>query len=152
MLHIPSGHMINMSGNFKVSRNFQIIACVLLIASMAALGSAFGVYGMLGSLLIVALLLAVLEIGFVHTKFFTEKIAEIINMMIPYILVGTVISYCEMTLTKGGDTIISFLLFGAIYMIINSLVAIIIGYIFNRRELVRLVSRGKGLLLRFSKN
>ena len=72
MLHIPSGHLINMSGNFKVSKNIQMIACILLIISMSVLGMLFGVYGMLISLLLVALLLAVLEIGFIHRKFFNN--------------------------------------------------------------------------------
>lgn len=152
MLHIPSGHMINMSGNFKLSKDFQIIACVLLIASMAALGSVFGVYGMLGSLLIVALLLAVLEIGFMHTRFFSGKTTEFLKMITPYLIIGVAISYAEMTCTKSGDTIISFLVFGTIYMIVNSLVALIIGCIFNRNELGKLINRGKSLLLRFSDN
>jgi len=43
MIHIPSGHLINMSGNFKVSKNFQIIACIVLITSMALLGAFFSV-------------------------------------------------------------------------------------------------------------
>ena len=44
MIHIPSGHIINMSGNFKISRDFQIISCILLIVLMTLLGSISGVY------------------------------------------------------------------------------------------------------------
>ena len=150
MLHIPSGHIINMSGNFKVSKNFQIIACALLIASMALLGTVFGVYGMLGSLLIVAVLLAVLEIGFVHTKFFVGKGEDFIKMMIPYTIVGVSIAYIEMNGIKGENTIISFLLMGFIFMVINTLLGIVLGYLFNRRELEKLINRGKGLLKRVS--
>lgn len=152
MLHIPSGHMINMSGNFKLSRTFQIIACALLIASMAVLGAVFGVYGMLGSLLIVALLLAVLEIGFIHMKFFIGKTMEFLKMIIPYLVIGTAISYAEMILFPNGDTIISFFVLSTIYIVVNSLVALIIGCIFNRNELDKLINRGRSLLRRFSNN
>ena len=148
MLHIPSGHMINMSGNFKLSKNFQIIACVLLITSMTVLGLILGVYGMLISLLIVALLLAVLEIGFIHTRFFSEKTIEFLMMFTPYLIIGVAISCFEMTFSPGVDTFFCFLLFCIIYLIVNSLVALIIGCIFNKNELGKLISRGKCLLLR----
>lgn len=149
MIHIPSGHMINMSGNFKTSKNFQIIACILLIISMAFLGSIFGVYGMLGSLLIVAVLLALLEIGFIHTRFFAGKIGQFIWMLIPYLIVGSVVSFIEMRVVKAEDTFIGFLVHGIIYMIVNTLIGIILGCIFNRSELEKLALRGKSLLKRF---
>ena len=46
MLHIPSGHLINMSGEFKISKNIQIIACTVLIIAMAIGGNLWGLYGM----------------------------------------------------------------------------------------------------------
>lgn len=148
LLHIPSGHMINMSGNFKLSKNFQIIACALLITSMFALGLIFGIYGMLISLLSVALLLAVLEIGFMHTSFFTKKTIEFLTMVTPYLIIGAVISYFEMTFSEGIDTIIDFCLLCMIYMIVNFLIALIVGCLFNKNELGKLINRGKSFLLR----
>ena len=50
MLHIPSGHLLNMAGCFRISRNFQIISCVVLVISMAVGGIFWGVYGMLAVL------------------------------------------------------------------------------------------------------
>lgn len=150
MLHIPSGHMINMSGNFKVSRNIQIIACILLIVSMAVLNSLIGIYGMLGSLLIVAMFLAVLEIGFIHTKFFDGKLSEFVKMLAPYIIIGLVVSPVEMILIKSGNTIVSFLIWSIISLIVNSLVALVIGNLLNRSELIKLLGRVKSLLVRFS--
>ena len=151
MLHIPSGHMINMSGNFKVSKTFQIIACLLLISSMAILGSIFGIYGMLVSLLIVAVLLAVLEIGFIHTRFFVGKVGEFIRMLIPYIVVGTLISFVEMSVINVKNSIVGFLMFGMIYMAANTLIGIVLGYVFNRNEQEKLMVRGKSLLRHFSR-
>lgn len=151
MLHIPSGHLINMSGNFKVSKNFQIIACILLIASMLILGSLFGVYGMLESLLVVAVLLAVLEIGFIHNKFFAGKIMEFIKMLLPYVILGTMISFIEMNIIQIGNSIWHVLLFGVIYMCVNLLIALILGYLLDKNEVVKLINRSKGLLVKFSK-
>ncbi|MCI8995578.1 MAG: hypothetical protein HFI30_07820 [Lachnospiraceae bacterium] len=141
MLHIPSGHIINMSGNFRVSKNFQVIACILLITSMALLGSISGVYGMLISLLLVAILLAVLEIGYIHTKFFNDKIGEFIFLSLPYIVFGIILSYMEMRYGERCESIITFIILGAFFTIINSLMAVCLSFIFNRNEIKMLFYR-----------
>ena len=63
MIHIPSGHLINMAGEFKISRNFQIISCIVLVLTMSVGGMLWGVYGMLFAILICAILLAILDAG-----------------------------------------------------------------------------------------
>ena len=45
MIHIPSGHLLNMAGKFKISKNFQLIACATLVVTMLVGGNLFGVYG-----------------------------------------------------------------------------------------------------------
>lgn len=149
MLHIPSGHIINMSGNFKVSKNFQIIACVLLIISMFALGSFLGVYGMLASLLLVALLLALLEIGYVHTKFFLGKLKEFVVLSLPFIIVGVLCAWGEMKLAESINSISGFILLGVVYLIVNGCIALLIGFIFSRKETKSLFVRAKSLVSRF---
>ncbi len=152
MLHIPSGHIINMSGNFKVSKNFQILACAVLIISMSVLGTVFGVYGMLGSLLLVAILLAVLEIGWVHTKFFEGKTAEYILMGLPFLLCGALSAFAESLLTKGMSSVKGFLLYGVVLTALNSAAALAIGLLFSRNETKRLFLRVSGLIKRFTKS
>jgi len=148
MLHIPSGHIINMSGHFKVSRNFQIIACALLISSMAALGYFFGVYGMLFSLLGVALLLAILEIGYVHLRFFDHKLQEYFLLILPFVIVGIVISWIEMKITIGINSIAGFMLWGLLLMCFNAGIALMIGLAFDKQETRRLFSRAKMLFMK----
>lgn len=146
MLHIPSGHIINMSGNFKVSKNFQIIACILLIISMTLLGSILGVYGMLISLLLVAILLAVLEISYIHTKFFESKTREFILLSLPYILMGIILSYLEMKSGVQCNSIVTFIALGVAFIIINSAIAIGLGLVFNRMEIKALLLRCNTLI------
>ncbi|MCI8287950.1 MAG: hypothetical protein HFH89_09910 [Lachnospiraceae bacterium] len=146
MLHIPSGHMINMSGNFKVSKNFQIMACILLIMLMTLLGSISGVYGMLISLLLVAILLAVLEIGYIHTKFFESKTREFILLSLPYILIGILLSYLEIKGAAQCDSIITFIVLGFAFTIMNSAIAIGLGFAFNKTEIKTLLLRCNTIL------
>lgn len=149
MLHIPSGHLINMAGKFRISRNFQIVACCLLIILMSALGYIFGVYGMLYSLLIVAILLAVLEIGYVHLYFFSHKLRQFIWLIIPFAVIGLICSWIEIKLTKNVDGIIEFLIFGIVFTFVNSAVALVNGILFSKRDTKKLFARLKSLIKRF---
>lgn len=150
LLHIPSGHIINMSGNFKISKYFQIIACAVLIVSMSIMGSMIGVYGMLYSLLVVAILLAVLEIGFVHLSFFEHRIWEFIFMALPFIIVGILVSYVEMNYVNGINNVMAFLKWGVALTMLNSLAAIVISYVFCKNEFVNILRRGSNLLKGFT--
>ena len=149
MLHIPSGHIINMSGRFKVSKNFQMIACVLLIVSMTVLGAKFGVYGMLSSLLLVAFLLAVLEIGYVHTRFFDNKLREFLALLFPFVSLGAICSGIELYVAQGHDGVLAFVAMGIVFLVLNTAFALIIGVAFSRRETEKLFVRGKNLVSRF---
>lgn len=148
MLHIPSGHLINMSGNFRISKIFQIIACGMLVTLMAVLGSVYGIYGMLVSLLSVAILLAILEIGYIHGFFFEKKLSEFVVLSLPFWVVGIIGSFIEMSLTESVNNIISLLMFGITLIIVNSIVALAIGYVFNREETRRLFMRARSLITR----
>lgn len=146
MIHIPSGHMINMSGNFRISKIFQILACVTLMIMMSVLGSIFGVYGMLIALLLVAILLALLEIGFVHIKFFENKLLEVIKLMLPFAVVGAFCAAVEMKFAMNMITIPKFLAMGFIFTMINCLLGMVIGFIFNPEDTKALFSRGAQLV------
>lgn len=148
MLHIPSGHIINMSGNFKISKKFQVIACILLILSMFLFGSLWGVYGMLSSLLMVAILLAFLEVGYVHNVFFKGKVHEFLFLILPFVITGILFSIGEMNLICEVDNIIKFIIFGFIYLISNSFIALLIGLIFHRGETKYLFSKARSLAIR----
>lgn len=146
MIHIPSGHIINMSGNFNISKKFQIIACILLIISMTIFGTTFGVYGMLFSLLAVALLLAILEIGFVHIRFFSGTLFVFIKMIVPFIIFGTIISAIELKLFSSIEKVVHLLFWGAVLMTVNMLIVFFISFIFQRKELFGVIKRGTVLL------
>ena len=119
---------------------------------MSVLGTVLGVYGMLGSLLLVAILLAVLEIGWVHTKFFEGKTAEYILMGLPFLLCGALSAFAESLLTKGMSSVRGFLLYGVVLTALNSAAALAIGLLFSRNETKRLFLRVSGLIKRFTKS
>lgn len=149
MLHIPSGHIINMSGNFRISKNFQITACIILIVSMSILGSFYGIYGMLISLLFVAVILAICEIYFVHTKFFSGKLVEFFSLSFPFFIAGVLVAWLEMRISNGIDGIVKFFFYMIIYGILNSCSAIVIGCIFHNKETKSLYIRARTLVAKY---
>lgn len=148
MIHIPSGHLINMAGEFKIARNFQIISCVSLIVLLIAGGIIFGVYGMLFALLAVAVLLAFLEIGYIHTRFFRKKLLPLMRLLLPLIVSGAVICFFEMQLPIKINGYITFIFYGGLLAVINTVAAVIIGLIFNRKQIISIFKRFKGLVLK----
>lgn len=148
MLHIPSGHLINMSGEFRVSKNFQLIACVVLLITMVAGGSLWGVYGMLGAILLVAVLLAVLEMGYIHTRFFRKKLPALLRMLLPLGIAGTALCIFELRLNIPINGYLAFFAYGVLFVGLNSIVALIAGFVFNRRELTAILSRLRRLIKR----
>lgn len=146
LLHIPSGHLLNMAGQFKVSRNIQIIACATLVVGMAVGGSIWGVYGMLSAILLVAALLCVLEMGYIHTRFFRRKLLSLARLVLPLMAAGVGISVLEMQITVKVSSYLKFGAYGLMFVAVNAAAALAIGFVFNRRELAGLTKKLTRLL------
>lgn len=148
MIHIPSGHLINMAGEFRISRNFQLISCIVLLIGMVVGGSIWGIYGMLGAVLLVAFILACLEIGYVHTRFFQGRLGKLARLLFPMSLSSLAICYLEMHIPLRVDSYLSFLVYGIVFTLVNTFFVFSVGFIFNRKELTSLVRRFCRLLKR----
>lgn len=146
MLHIPCGHIINMAGEFRTSKNFQMWSCIVLIITMALGGITWGVYGLLFSVLLVSVLLAVLEIGYVHIYFFKNKIRYFFRIVLPYLIMGGITTIFERQLTLNIDGFFSFILYGFIITSINFIFALLIGFTFEKRIMLAFSKRILGLL------
>lgn len=141
MIHIPSGHLINMAGEFRISRNFQVISCVVLLATMSVGGVIWGVYGMLFALLVVAVLLTAMEMGYVHTRFFRGKLPALLKLLLPQLLSGAIACAVELQLPLRVDNYLAFIVYGVLFAVINGLLVLAVGFLFNRRELMALLKR-----------
>ena len=148
MLHIPSGHLLNMAGCFRISRNFQIITCIVLVITMAIGGLFWGVYGMLGAVLLCAVLLAILETGYVHTRFFEKKLTNLMLQLLPLCLTGIGVCFLEMQLQLQIKSYFQFILWGIGLVAVNTLAAAAVSLICNRKVFLSLLRRIKGLLKR----
>ena len=148
MIHMPSSHLLNMAGEFRICRNIQITTCGVLLVSMTVGGLLWGMYGMLISLLVVTLFLDILEMGYVHTKFFHGKIPTLLRLLLPQLLAGAAVCYVEFRFVPTLNGYFQFILFGGLFVVINGIVAVAVGLIFNRKYFLALLRRAKGLLKR----
>ncbi len=148
MLHIPSGHLLNMAGEFRVSRNFQIISCVVLVLSMALGGTFFGVYGMLFAILLCAILLAFMEMVYVHACFFKGKLGSLLVLFLPLTLAGVLACFAEMQIPLAIDSYFDFLIYGILFAAVNGLLAVAVALVFNRKVFCSLAHRAFSLIKR----
>ena len=148
MIHIPSGHLLNMAGLFRVCRNIQVSSCIVLIVTMAVGGILWGVYGMLSAILLCAVMLAVLEMGYVHTKFFPGKLPALLLRLLPLTAAGIAVCWLENALLPPVGSYVSFVFWGVVLVAVNTFAAAVVGFICNHKEFCALFHRAAGLLKR----
>lgn len=151
IIHVPSGHMINVAGKFKVNKNIQLIACCTLIITMGIGGSLFGIYGLLAAVLFTSFVLAVSEMGYVHLRMFSKKGFAVLKMIFPLVIIGVIICYAENQLLISCQNYLLFIMYGMIFFVIHALIACGIGYVFNRSVFIGLVNRVSSLMKKVQK-
>ncbi len=148
MIHIPSGNLINMAGEFRVSRNFQVIACAVLIIAMVLGGSFLGVYGILLAVLLVAVLLATLELGFVHLRFFPGKVWQLLKMLLPLAAGAVVSAFLGNLIFPEVKGVGMFLLAGCTLVVISTVVSCVMSLVFSRNVFLGILRRALSLVHR----
>lgn len=141
MIHMPSSHLLNMAGEFKVCKNIQIVTCIVLLIAITVGGITWGVYGMMYALLAVTLLLDILEMGYVHIRFFKNKLFQLARLLLPFIVVGALSCFVEWNLNVRVTNYFSFIAYGVLFVCLNAAIAVITGLLFNRKEFMALFRR-----------
>lgn len=143
MLHIPSGHLINMAGEFKISKRYQSIACILLIVTVFMGGNIYGIRGMLMGILVTAVVLAILEMKYIHTVFFVGKSSELLKMLLPLLIVGTLICVIALNVDFQIRNYIEFIIYGVIFFGVNGIISVVITVLFSNKLFLSLYGRVK---------
>ena len=145
LIHIPSGNLINMSGHFKISKNIQLVACLVLIVSTILGGLIWGLYGIIISLLITSLLLALLEIYYVHIKYLNMGVLRTLRIILPIPILSIVVSCLSILLPINLSSVVNnyfkFVISGIIIVMINFVVVVLMSMALYRKELKALTIR-----------
>lgn len=97
-LHLPSGIVISMSGRFSIAKKIQIIAGIMLVIFLTFGALMSSLHFIILAVLIAAITLAVLEIGYVHTvvfektgaKFITDSLACILSAFLAVLILSSI--------------------------------------------------------------
>lgn len=133
IIHIPSGHILNMSGNFNQSKIFQLIAALLLIITIPVFSYFFGFIGILGGLFVAAIGLAILEISFVHIRYFHNLLLSVVRLLLINTITGIVLSGIEINHLSNIDNYFQFLLLGFFVLGINTIIFFLVNFLFNKK-------------------
>jgi hypothetical protein len=148
IIHIPSGNIINMAGKFKVGRNIQSIASVVLILIMIISNYFMGFYGILLALLVTAILLAGLEITYIHSFYFKKTIFHFVKMLLPSLAVMIAITLLEIKYLPEIVSFFDFLIAGTVLVIINMVILAIFNYVINNQMTMEVIKRFRNVIFK----
>ncbi|MDY0277322.1 MAG: hypothetical protein RBQ97_04490 [Acholeplasma sp.] len=132
IIHIPSGNIINISGKFKVGKNIQSISSFVIIITMLIGNRYFGFYGIIFAVLFTAIVLGALEIVYVHKVFFNNSLMDFMNILFPSITISILVILLEINYLPVISNYLDFFIWGALIIILNSAILVVVGFIFNR--------------------
>lgn len=148
VIHIPSGNIINVTGNFKVARKIQTVASVLLVVLLFIGGLFFEIYGILIATIITNLVLAYLEIHYVHTKIFLSNIKNFLYEMFVNVLLVIVLVFIVQMIGININSYFGFILAGVLVLISNSIIILLVNYILFNDRCKTLINTLTGLFKR----
>jgi O-antigen/teichoic acid export membrane protein len=131
IIHIPSGNLINMSGNFRVAKRFQIISTIFLTISIVVLNYYMGMIGVMLSVLFTALLLSILEISFIYKIYFNKRILVFVKKYVLHLMVILISIYLSSYIKLPISNYYDFLIVGFILTLISLVLVILLNIIVN---------------------
>lgn len=144
--HIPSGHVINMAGKFRISMFIQAVGCMALVTCMLVGEQLWGVYGLLLAVLLTAVIVALLEIGYVHFFFFKQRLWQLVSEFVPLTIIGCIVCQVESNLHLSIKSYMDFIVYGIMFVLVNGAIALLAAWIFNRTYLHDLIVYLKRML------
>lgn len=141
IIHVPSGILINLSRNFRASRNIQIVACLSMIIFGYIGGTMMGMIGILIGKLICNIVLVLLEIWYAHRfvlKIKTTWYIKILTLNVcVFLLCFITNNYINMTIVNYAD----FIMAGSVYLLITCILVFAVNYLFYKSELNNIFNR-----------
>lgn len=142
LLHIPSGLCIYMGGYFSVERKIQIIALCVLLPCNLIFGFSAGFYGILMSNILCNLVLAGLEIGYVHKYIFPGSLPSFFKSLLPnLILTVLLIVFLQPIAVRWITGYFSFLIVGCCSVLVAAAAVFLLNFVLLHKRLMAVCVR-----------
>lgn len=146
LIHIPSGNIINMSGNFKIAKNIQLFACFIIIITMYFGNKYLGFYGIIFSVLFTSIILAMSEIYYIVKVYFMSKLYLFFKLLYPSMLVSFLLVNIEIKFICVFNYI-SFAYVSVFVFLLNFLIIVLVNIFFNKLVMFNILLRVKNLII-----
>lgn len=146
--HIPSGQMIQMSGSFQASKNIQSIAFIVLTVGMAVGRVTSGLYGIVTAVLLAAIVLCFLEIGYTGIKIFKRSWMNLAINMLPCLIICMAAGWIGFSGVVVCNSYIMFVAEGLIVVAVLSVITVGMYYIIDQASIRRILRMVKGFFKR----
>ncbi|MBR6727828.1 MAG: hypothetical protein IKM08_06515 [Clostridia bacterium] len=140
ILHIPSGQIIQMKGEFRVARNMQAAACAVLLLSALIGRLFFGIVGIVASVLLAALVLAVAEIYWTGKRILGRRLRDFLRNLLPCALIFTAAAVLGLWNVIPCHNYVYFVLWGLITVIVLGGLTLLAYFCVRRREVCELMA------------
>lgn len=134
VIHLPAGHIINISGNFKIGKKIQTTVCIAMVSLLVVLSFFFDIYGILIAILLSNILALLLEFKYVYNKIFHRSIKDVLLILFSNIVL---VILCIIVNNQIGFNIhnyLDFFLTGIRCIFINSGIILVLNVLFFQRE------------------
>lgn len=142
IIHIPSGIIILMSGDFKTSRNIQLIVCICLIISNIIGALFFEIYGLLFGTLFVNILLASLEMIYARKIKLNMSLSRFVKVYFPLFFISLFLCYVgSYYIWNMSMNFLIFIFAGIIVTVIVGIILFTFSMIINKTDTLKLCNR-----------
>lgn len=142
IIHLPSGIIMNLNGEFKKNRNIQLIAIFIMLI-VATIGASFSsIEGILISKLACNIVLFVCEIYYCYKKILKIKINFIINLIVIFIVSSLILNQFFEVIFRSDviNNYVDFIVWGVI-LLSCSIVYFFIITLIMYKKIIQLVSK-----------
>lgn len=120
LIHIPSGHSIELSGRFTVVKKIQLMTLVLILILSTIGGIFWGIIGLLSAKLITNVILASVEIFYAHRYVAVVSLQSFLRMALPNLLFALIFTIFEAIYLYNKElTLLQFLISSIILQMLN---------------------------------
>lgn len=139
VIHIPSGVIINMSGNFRTAKNFQIIACLILVVLETIGALTIGIYGIMVGIIITNITLCIMEIYYTHILFFGKNLWDFLRYFCTNFIFCILIVIIEKAAVPAINNYFEFFFCLTILLLANTVAISILNYILHKTQMIETV-------------
>lgn len=137
--HIPSGQMIQMSGSFQASKNIQLIAFIVLVVGMTVGRGTMGLYGIISAVLLAAIVLCFLEIGYTGIKIFKRSWMKLVTNMLPCLIICMAAGWIGFSGVVVCNSYIMFVVEGLIVVAVLAVITLGLYYVIDQVSIRRIL-------------